>query len=468
MPRKQRKTQYQFGSAAGAQEIAQYGSFAAGAPLYTTDPADIQDLVQYEQGWQGASVSLNPAIEDRNALDYLFAYQLQYLLQAGIPEWDAETTYFTGQVVSVGNQYGFQYVSLADDNLNHAVTDPLYWRKIDGQVTTPKTSGFTLTAADNGCIIPCNTSGGAFNITLPTGGAAKNFSFTVKDVAGTFDTNPLGIVRIGSEKIENVAASYSCNIEYGSYTFYTDGTDWFLKTGGQQKIALPFQAGDTTYIKASLVSSNLVFDIRANSNVYTILQFGANAADRAGFRTSSGGELEVYTGTVGSGTKQASFLANGVFETRAGIKFPSTQVSSSDANTLDDYEEGSFTPGLQYQTPGSSSIGYSSRAATYTKIGRQVHASGYVVMNSFSKGTAAGNLRITGLPFACKNAVENIVYTPVFVINWTFDSAIPMAGTGPGATTLDLVRQVSGGAATNLNDPSATSTVYFQVSYMTD
>jgi hypothetical protein len=228
MPRKARKTQKQFGASAGALEIGKYGSFAAGAPSYTTDPAVIQSLVQYDQGWVGASQGDAPAVEDRNALDFLFAYQLFYLMQAGIPEWDAGTTYYTGNVVSVGNQYGFQYVSLADDNLNHAVTDTLYWRKIDGQITATKTSSFTLTAAENGCIIPCNTTGGAFTITLPTGGAAKNFKFTIKDVTGTFDTNAVTIARIGSEKIENVAANFACKVEYGSYTFVTDGTDWYI------------------------------------------------------------------------------------------------------------------------------------------------------------------------------------------------------------------------------------------------
>jgi hypothetical protein len=34
----------------------------------------------------------------------------------------------------------------------------------------------------------------------------------------------------------------------------------------------------------------------------------------------------------------------GVLTLGAGIQFPATQVSSADANTLDDYEEGTWTP----------------------------------------------------------------------------------------------------------------------------
>jgi hypothetical protein len=50
------------------------------------------------------------------------------------------------------------------------------------------------------------------------------------------------------------------------------------------------------------------------------------------------------------------------------ITFPATQNPSSDANTLDDYEEGTFTPTVSFQT-GSAT--YTS-SGTYTKVGRLV------------------------------------------------------------------------------------------------
>jgi hypothetical protein len=79
----------------------------------------------------------------------------------------------------------------------------------------------------------------------------------------------------------------------------------------------------------------------------------------------------------------------------AGITFPATQSASSDANTLDDYEEGTWTPTIE----GTSTAGtatYSDRNGQYTKIGRQVTVITYVSWNS---GTGTGNLRMSGLPF---------------------------------------------------------------------
>ena len=52
-----------------------------------------------------------------------------------------------------------------------------------------------------------------------------------------------------------------------------------------------------------------------------------------------------------------------------GLQFPATQVESSDANTLDDYEEGDWAPDLLF---GGTNVdmAYSVQDGTYTKIGQ--------------------------------------------------------------------------------------------------
>ena len=51
----------------------------------------------------------------------------------------------------------------------------------------------------------------------------------------------------------------------------------------------------------------------------------------------------MYTG----GSERLRITTAGVVELTSGqLKFPATQSASADANTLDDYEEGSFTPTL--------------------------------------------------------------------------------------------------------------------------
>jgi len=78
----------------------------------------------------------------------------------------------------------------------------------------------------------------------------------------------------------------------------------------------------------------------------------------------------------------------------AGITFPSTQSASSNVNTLDDYEEGTFTPTCTLSTPGTSAT--TSAVGVYTKIGNLVTVTGRL---TFTKGTGSGDLSFGGLPF---------------------------------------------------------------------
>ena len=77
------------------------------------------------------------------------------------------------------------------------------------------------------------------------------------------------------------------------------------------------------------------------------------------------------------------------------ITFPGTAVPSAGVNTLDDYEEGTWTPVL---VPGSGSTQtYTLQIGSYTKIGRMVFLKGHISINSL--GDASGDIGIGGLPF---------------------------------------------------------------------
>lgn len=78
------------------------------------------------------------------------------------------------------------------------------------------------------------------------------------------------------------------------------------------------------------------------------------------------------------------------------IFFPATQNPSTNANCLDDYEEGSWTPALQF---GGAAVGmtYSGQLGWYIKIGKLVIASCRFTLSA--KGSSTGNAQIAGLPF---------------------------------------------------------------------
>jgi hypothetical protein len=79
-----------------------------------------------------------------------------------------------------------------------------------------------------------------------------------------------------------------------------------------------------------------------------------------------------------------------------GIKFPAAQSASADANTLDDYEEGTWTPALNF-SGGNTSLTYNIRSGRYTKVGRIVTVAFSIVLTN--KGSSSGFANISGLPF---------------------------------------------------------------------
>lgn len=85
------------------------------------------------------------------------------------------------------------------------------------------------------------------------------------------------------------------------------------------------------------------------------------------------------------------------------LVFPATQNPSANANTLDDYEEGSWTPSLSFGG-SASGVTYSVQTGRYTKIGRLVTVEVRITLTS--NGTGTGGATITGCPFT--EAVANV------------------------------------------------------------
>jgi hypothetical protein len=116
--------------------------------------------------------------------------------------------------------------------------------------------------------------------------------------------------------------------------------------------------------------------------------------------------LTFYTG--GSETARFSATAKTLIlsggDTTAngtGITFPATQSASSNANTLDDYEEGTWTPSLGTDATQPTGVTYDAtyRKGRYVKIGRMVFVEYIMILaNKGTGGTGAST--VTGLPFA--------------------------------------------------------------------
>lgn len=126
----------------------------------------------------------------------------------------------------------------------------------------------------------------------------------------------------------------------------------------------------------------------------------APAAGGIGGSTGAADNRLLRSDGTGGATLQASAITvddDGDITSFGGqLGFPATQNASADANTLDDYEEGTWTPALAI---GGSTTGitYTSRSGTYRKAGQIVEATHSVVLSS--KGGLTGAATVTGLPF---------------------------------------------------------------------
>ncbi len=142
------------------------------------------------------------------------------------------------------------------------------------------------------------------------------------------------------------------------------------------------------------------------------------------------------------------------------IKFPAGQVPSADVNTLDDYEEGTWTPSLEFGG-ASVAMAYTTQIGVYTKIGNMVFIQFYIFLSA--KGTSAGAATITGLPFTCY--AEHFPITP-------FMSAVSFADypeglVRSGSTAIDLYEVTNAGVLTVLDNTNFenTSSVRICASY---
>jgi hypothetical protein len=149
-----------------------------------------------------------------------------------------------------------------------------------------------------------------------------------------------------------------------------------------------------------------------------------------------------------------------------GVQFPATQVPSANANVLDDYEEGAWTPVLG-GAGGESGQSYTSRVGRYIKIGRQVTASCLVQLSA--KGTITGAVMLKGLPFTSENvsnayAAPSVSYFEALATNW-----IALGGyLAPNATAIDITGRQSAGAdhvALTTSDIGNSSVLVVTVTY---
>lgn len=258
-----------------------------------------------------------------------------------------------------------------------------------------------------------------YGVTVGRGGGAVS-SNTVLG-ASAFSTNSTGgySVAIGTQALQVSTAGYNTAVGYQSQ---------LVTSTGQSNVSLGYYSlvgntsgGSNTAIGTFALGSNTT----ASNNTAVGYQAGylSTGAGNQCFGYSSGSAvtsgaknviLGSYTGAAApisatgsnyvvlsdgdgnivasSKTAQTFALQGGTLSSGTGIAFPATQSASSDANTLDDYEEGTWSPtASNFTVTGTPTI-----TGTYTKIGRVV----YFDISYGSTGTIAySTSALITLPF---------------------------------------------------------------------
>lgn len=158
-------------------------------------------------------------------------------------------------------------------------------------------------------------------------------------------------------------------------------------------------ASESSLFSHAGAGHRLKLDKAGSTDTGSIL-FQTGFSGRAEFGLCGDNDFHVKVSADGSTWIEALTVARGsglVSLPRGQLAFPASQNASADANTLDDYQEGTWTPGLNF---GGAAVGIAYgtlNLGRYTKVGRLCVASGTLQLTS--KGSSTGAAAVTGLPF---------------------------------------------------------------------
>ena len=255
------------------------------------------------------------------------------------------------------------------------------------EALTANTTGVNNTSIGRSAMLK-NTSGGN-NVAVGFSALAENLSASNNTAVGY------------QAGYTSQASSYNTFLGYqAGYTSNAGGTGLNTCVGYVSGYSLT--TGTSNLIIGTNPSTGAGYSMTTGSKNTLVGGFSGNQ-DSLDIRTAS----NYVVLSDGDGARQITMkegqtlaLDSAVPNAGTGITFPATQSASSNANTLDDYEEGTWTPGQGNLT---LSAGTFVSSGTYTKIGRTVYFTYIVTTNDPATQTvsiSASGATALNLPFA--------------------------------------------------------------------
>jgi hypothetical protein len=204
------------------------------------------------------------------------------------------------------------------------------------------------------------------------------------------------------------------------------------------KVSIEGNASGTGTLTIAAPNTNSNFTLSLPTNTGTIITQNSTPA---------------FASTIGVGGATAA--ASG-----AGITFPATQSASSDANTLDDYEEGTWTPTLNANLTAVAAYA----KGRYVKIGPMVWVTYSFRVNTVSGANA---VEFGSLPFANISGTADTSADTFLFVCWdgvTVGDRGVCGYLSGGSSTIQIFDLVNNGSPTALTNSDLAGNDFLWVS----
>jgi len=267
----------------------------------------------------------------------------------------------------------------------------------DGNVLLGYRAGETFDTNGNNVGIGSQALGG-------NGNASNCVAIGATALLGSLSSNADGTVAVGTSALtsltsgaDNVSVGYISqgDLTTGNYNTSLGNLSLQRNTDGGNNVALGYAAGKFDASSNNVTSPDQCIAIGANTGFST-----ATPGNQIAIGHNVKG-LKDNSITLGNANITDVYMASDseAIVHCGGVRFPDTQIASSDVNQLDDYEEGEHTTTITGTTSGSWVLDSAQNKLSYTKIGRLVTVIGKFETDS---GSGAGTLKIS-MPFTAAN-----------------------------------------------------------------